>query len=87
MALKQKSLPPADKLIEVLLARHSVQESAVEDFCRTEAIEFLSLTTPLRKATAQATQTYFTYDQHWTPIGHKIVAETICQYITKPRPN
>ncbi len=84
MALKQKSLPPADKLIDVLLTRHNVQESAVEDFCRTESIEFLSLTRPLRKATAQGTQTYFTYDQHWTPLGHKIVAETISQHILKP---
>lgn len=84
MALKQKSLPPADKLIEALLTRHNVQESAVEQFCRTESIEFLSLTAPLRKATAEGTQTYFTYDQHWTPLGHKIVADTISQNIVKP---
>jgi len=84
MALKQKSLPSADNLIDVLLTRHTVQESAVEDFCRAESIEFLSLTAPLRRATADGTQTYFTYDQHWTPLGHKIVAEAICEHIAKP---
>ena len=84
MALKQRDLPPANKLLETLLARHNVQESAIEDFCRTESIEFTSLTAPLRKATAQGSQTYFTYDQHWTPLGHKIVAEAISRHILKP---
>ncbi|MHC4742087.1 MAG: alginate O-acetyltransferase AlgX-related protein [Planctomycetota bacterium] len=84
MALKQKDLPPADKLVEDLLARHHIQESAVKEFCKTESIEFLSLTYPLRKATAEGIQTYFTYDQHWTPLGHKIAAKTIAK---KLKPN
>jgi len=83
MALKQKGIPPAETLYEILIPRIEVQESAVEDFCRTESIEFLSLTGRLRQATADGTQTYFTYDQHWTPLGHKIVAEAICEHITK----
>jgi len=81
MALKGKNLPPADKLLDALLPRLDVQESAVRDFCRTESIEFISLTEPLRRIIAEGAQAYFTYDQHWTPIGHKIVAETICQYL------
>jgi len=81
MALKENKLPPADKLLDVLLPRLNVQESAVRDFCRTESIEFISLTEPLRRIIAEGAQAYFTYDQHWTPIGHKIVAETICQYL------
>jgi len=81
MALKEKSLPPADKLLDVLLPRLNVQESAVRDFCRTESIEFISLTEPLRRTIAEGAQAYFTYDQHWTPLGHKIVAETLCQYL------
>ncbi len=81
MALKENKLPPADKLLDVLLSRLDVQESAVRDFCRTESIEFISLTEPLRRIIAQGAQAYFTYDQHWTPLGHKIVAETISQYL------
>jgi len=81
MALKEKTLPPADKLLDVLLPRLDVQESAVRDFCSTESIEFISLTEPLRRTIAEGAQAYFTYDQHWTPLGHKIVAETISQYL------
>ncbi len=81
MALKENKLPPADKLLDVLLPRLDVQESAVRDFCRTESIEFISLTEPLRRTIAEGAQAYFTYDQHWTPLGHQIVAETLCQYI------
>ena len=81
MALKENKLPPADKLLDVLLPRLDVQESAVRDFCRTESIEFISLTEPLRRIIAEGAQAYFTYDQHWTPLGHKIVAETISQYL------
>jgi len=84
MALRERKLPPADELLDTLLRRLDVQESAVRGFCRAESIEFLSLTEPLRKGIAQGTQTYFTYDQHWTPLGHEIVAETISQYIAKP---
>lgn len=83
MVLRQKDLPPAEKLAETLLARHNVQESAVKDFCKAESIEFLSLTTPLRRATAEGIQTYFTYDQHWTPLGHKIAAETVARHIAR----
>jgi len=81
MALKENKLPPADKLLDVLLPRLDVQESAVRDLCRTESIEFISLTEPLRRIIAQGAQAYFTYDQHWTPLGHKIVAETLTQYL------
>jgi hypothetical protein len=72
---------PADKLFDVLLPRLNVQESAVRDFCRTESIEFISLTEPLRRIIARGVQAYFTYDQHWTPLGHQIVAETISRYL------
>jgi hypothetical protein len=81
MALKGKKLPPADKLLDVLLPRLDVQESAVRDFCSTESIEFISLAEPLRRTIAEGAQAYFTYDEHWTPLGHQIVAETISQYL------
>ncbi len=83
MELKQNDLPPPENLYETLLPRLELQESAVREFCRTESIEFVSLTQPLRKAIAEGTQAYFTYDQHWTPLGHVIVAETISQHLMR----
>ena len=81
MALKQKKLPPADILLDTLIPRLDVQESALEDFSRAESIEFITLTEPLRRAIADGSQTYFTYDQHWTPLGHEVVADTLSRYI------
>jgi len=81
MALKERKLPPADKLLDTLLPRLNVQESAFREFCREESIEFISLTQPLRRAVANGSQVYFTYDQHWTPPGHEVVADAISRYM------
>jgi len=79
--LKLDNPPPPQKLLEQLLARLSNHETIVQEFCTQHNIEFLSLTDPLRQRIAQATQAYFTYDQHWTPPGHRIVAETLAHYL------
>jgi len=84
MELKQGEIPSAETLYETLLPRLEARESAVREFCRAESIEFVGLTQPLRKAIAEGTQTYFTYDQHWTPLGHKIVADAISQHLATP---
>ena len=81
MALKEKDLPPVEKLMEVLMTRLGVQESAVEAFCREEKIGFISLTEPLQQSMTKGLQAYYTYDQHWTPDGHEVVAEALCRYL------
>jgi hypothetical protein len=81
MALKENKLPPSDQLMDTVMARLDVQESAVKEFCRQESIGFISLTEPLREGIAQGRQLYFTYDDHWTPIGHEVVANTISSSI------
>lgn len=81
MALKKKNLPPADELTEILPSRLHAQQSVIEEFCRQESIEFISLTQPLRQEILKGSQTYYTYDQHWTPIGHKIAANTLYRYL------
>ncbi len=81
MALREKNLPPAEKLMGVVAGCLEVQQSTFKDFCRAESIEFLSLTAPLREAISRGKQAYFTYDQHWTPIGHEIVANALSTYL------
>lgn len=83
MALKEKDLPPAEKLTDVLLPRLNAAESAIEQFCRSESIEFVSLTQPLRHQILNARQAYFTYDQHWTPIGHHVAADTLYHHMKR----
>jgi hypothetical protein len=83
MALKEQNLPPAEELMDILLPRLQVQESTIEEFCQRESIEFISLTQPLRQEILHGRQVYFTYDQHWTPIGHEIAANTLYHHIEK----
>ena len=82
MSIKAKNLPapkrPAlENLMDLTLSRLNIQESETEKFCRQQSIEFVSLTQALRQSVAAGRQAYFTYDQHWTPIGHQVVAELL----------
>jgi len=74
-------LPPEDEPMEIVLKHLPIQESVVEEFCRRESIGFVSLTEPLRGKILEGQQAYFTYDQHWTPIGQQVAAETLHQYM------
>jgi len=64
-----------------VLAGLEVKESVLAEFCRTEGIEFVSLTARLREGLAQGRPLYYTYDQHWTPEGHEAVAQTVLQAV------
>jgi hypothetical protein len=81
LALKEKDLPVVDELAEVLNQTVDVRETVIRRFCEEQAIEFIGLTGPLRRATKDGVQTYFTYDQHWTPDGHRVVADFLAETI------
>lgn len=82
LALKADDLPDPHELKDTLFTRLKEKEAIFADFCRQESIEFLSLTKALRREILVGRQAYFTYDQHWTPLGHKIVAQTLAQHLT-----
>jgi hypothetical protein len=86
MALKDKNLPPPKELMDALPCRINICETATEEFCRAESIIFVSLSQPLQQAIAQGQQAYFTYDQHWTPVGHQIVADALYDCTNKLLP-
>ena len=79
--MKAKTLPPVGQLKDSLNTAVTARESVIAQFCSDSNIEFVNLTEPLQKATAEGTQTYFTYDQHWTPEGHRIVAGHLAEII------
>jgi len=81
MSIKAKNLPAPENLMDLTLSRLSIQESETEKFCRQQSIEFVSLTEALRQNVAAGRQAYFTYDQHWTPIGHQVVADVLSNYL------
>ena len=83
LSLVKRGLPPADELLATLKDRLDVPEQAVTELCRREGVDFVSLTAALREATVRGQQAYYSYDQHWTPEGHKIVAETIADHLRR----
>jgi len=76
-------LPEAGEFLRNLLKNADAREEVVGEWCRRQAIPFVSLTISLREAVSQGKQVYFTYDQHWTPDGHEVVAQTVHQYLAE----
>jgi len=80
----EKDLPEASTLLADLLAHADGREATVADYCRRAGVGFMSMTGPLRRAAADGQQVYFTYDQHWTPLGHQVVSHAASGFISKP---
>ncbi len=85
MGLKERNLPQGEKLVSEVLGRLDGLESVMEDFCRRKGVEFISLTGPLREAMLAGKRVYFTYDQHISPEGHRIVAQVLAKTIVPDR--
>ncbi|MHC4130918.1 MAG: alginate O-acetyltransferase AlgX-related protein [Planctomycetota bacterium] len=81
MSLKAKNLPEPDELMEKLYMRLEAHESIIEELCREDSIEFVSLTESLQQEMLKGGQVYYTYDQHWTPLGQLVAAETLANYL------
>lgn len=71
-----------DDLKTVIYSNIDSQELVFAQFCREQKVEFISLTQPLRGNMAAGKQVYYTYDQHWTSVGNKVVAEELQQYLS-----
>ncbi len=86
LALRYKGkrpLPEPDEFLANLLERADARESVTSEWCAREGIAFLSVTESLREAAVSGRQVYFTYDQHWTPVGHEVVAEAVDRYLAE----
>jgi len=79
-------LPPADEFMTALLERVEAKQAVVSEWCKRESIPFIDLTLALRAAALEGRQVYYTYDQHWTPIGHEVVAEKIAAFLREQPP-
>ncbi|MFQ5512907.1 MAG: GDSL-type esterase/lipase family protein [Myxococcota bacterium] len=79
--LRDDDLPPADELVRILRSGAEARAKVLRGFCQREGIELVSLTEPLRRRLEDGQQVYFTYDQHWTPLAHALVAEQLHRYL------
>jgi hypothetical protein len=81
ISFRKKHLPPAEEFKQQLYNNLGSEQTVVLDFCKAQGIDCIALTDALQRETAHGVQTYFTYDQHWTPDGQRIAAETIEQFL------
>jgi len=75
-AYKSEHLPAAEAFKQQVFSNLDSEQQVVMDFCQQQ-VDCLALTDALRNASASGQQTYFTYDQHWTPLGHVVAASAI----------
>lgn len=76
-------LPAATQLKRTVFENLDAQQQVFFEFCREAQLECLSLTEPLRNAMTQGQQVYYTYDQHWTPEGNQVTAESLAGYLSQ----
>ncbi len=79
-----KNIPDAATFKRNVFAWLNSQEQVFMAFCQKHDIECVSTAPALIAATKAGQQTYFTYDQHWTPIGNEVVAELMQNYLRHP---
>lgn len=70
-------LPEGAGFMPELLARLPNQEILVREWCERRSIPFVSLTQCLQDDASRGRQVYYTYDQHWTALGHEAAAREI----------
>lgn len=80
-AYRKSHLPPADAYKQRVLRNLDNEQAVVMDFCTAQQVECLALTDALQRATAAGQQTYFSYDQHWTPLGNAVAAAAIEEFL------
>ncbi len=83
LSLSLANLPEAAVTFSTLLDHIDGEEKAIKKYCQDLGIDFISTTAELQARTAAGNQAYFTYDMHWTPVGHQLVAEKINQFLTE----
>lgn len=74
---EEEDLPDPETFGALVDRNLDTAERTFLDFCRREGLRCLSLTAALREHLARGEPVYFTYDPHWTRVGHRVVAEEI----------
>lgn len=76
----KKELPEPAVFLRNLFEYLDVQEAVVAQWCREQHVPFVSLTQPLRDAVAAGRQPYYTYNDHWSPVGHEVAGTVAAEF-------
>ena len=80
----EKNLPDTpEKTRQAILDNLDSLENVFMENCTNKQLHCLSLTPALQQAMQEGVQTYYSYDQHWTPEGNKIAAQVLADYLGK----
>jgi hypothetical protein len=80
-AFQARKLPPAERFAEEVATRLDALERTFLSFCAAEALRCVSATETLRAEIAAGRQVYFSYDPHWTRLGHAAVTDLLVRRI------
>ena len=85
MEFKKRVLkaPEGKDFMPSILVSLDNHEKHVREWCERRDVLFISLTKPMRDAVAAGTQTYYTYDQHWSPAGHVAAENCVIEALRK----
>lgn len=76
-ALRSHRLPTPDHFMRRLFENLEAKQQVVSSWCGEHGVSFVELTDTLQRAAISGKQVYYTYDQHWTPDGHAVVADAM----------
>jgi hypothetical protein len=80
-AYQEDKLPDAETFKQNVFDYMNNEENIFLEQCEGSQWHCLSLTPALQAATANGQQVYYSYDQHWTPDGNRVVADAINNYL------
>ncbi len=80
-ATRMDDLPEPETVVAELKEGLAVRQRVMEAFCAAQNIPFIPLTDILRQKTQEGVKTYYSYDQHWSPEGHQVVADYLAERI------
>jgi len=82
-AFDEDNLPDAETFKKNVFDWMDNEQNVFLEHCADQRFNCLALTEALQQATAKGEQMYYSYDQHWTPDGNRVVAETIATHLAQ----
>lgn len=76
----KRDLPEPAEFMQTLFRHLDAKESLVRKWCDDNQVAMISLTEPLRDSVRQGQQAFYTYNEHWSPIGHAVAADAVHRF-------
>jgi len=82
-AYHETDLPDAETFKRNVFAWMDNEQDVFLETCAAQGFHCYSLTEALQRATARGEQVYYSYDQHWTPEGNRVVADALAPVVAE----